>query len=100
MADRNYTIVFPSPSLGPRYLSAIEFFQCGTRPLCHFSSLPSCAFPLAREEAEGLLKHIKAELPPYHPKFDDDGNLTNPCVLFQIVELPWLRADKEVADNG
>ena len=100
MNDRKWTILYPSVSMPVEYLSAIESFMCGTRYQLHFSSKPSCAMALTREEAQALLKVAMDMLPPYHPKYDDAGNLQNPRPRFQIVEVPWLRAGKEVVDNG
>ena len=98
MFDRKWTILFPSHSMPPEYLSAVESFMCGTRYQLHFSSKPSCAMALTLEEAEKLLKIMKQDhLPPYHPKFDDEGNLKNPRNDLQIIEVPWLHADKEAS---
>lgn len=100
MNDRKWTILYPSVSMPAEYLSAIESFMCGTRYQLHFSSKPSCAMALTREEAQALLKVAMDMRPPYHPKYDDQGNLLNPRLRFQIVEVPWLCVDKEVVDNG
>ena len=56
MNDRKWTILYPSVSMPVEYLSAIESFMCGTRYQLHFSSKPSCAMALTREEAQALLK--------------------------------------------